>query len=89
MELRHGRYGALAVVTIVSAALGLFAVALVPLYVSKRRRDRRRLEALRVADAALEEAARASALQALLDSGERPSGNEPLPVSAEARYPAG
>jgi len=62
------RYGALAVVTNVSAAVGLFAVLLVPLFVSKRRRDRRRLDAMRLADAQQEAAARASALQALIDA---------------------
>ncbi|HEY0928328.1 MAG TPA: hypothetical protein VGE27_00295 [Gemmatimonas sp.] len=65
------RYGALAVVTNVSAAVGLFAILLVPLFVSKRRRDRRRLEAMRIADAQQEAAARASALQALLDAAAR------------------
>jgi hypothetical protein len=62
------RYGALAVVSNVSAAVGLFAILLVPLFISKRRRDRRRLEAMRLVDAQQEAAARASALQALLDA---------------------
>ena len=61
------RYGALSVVTNISAVFGLFSVILLPLYIGKRRRDRRKLEAMRAADLAQEEAARASALQALLD----------------------
>lgn len=64
------RYGALAFVTNVSVAVGLFSLVLVPLFIMRRRRDRRKLEAMRAADAAQEEAARQSALQAILDSGE-------------------
>jgi hypothetical protein len=63
------RYGALALVTNVSAVFGLFGVLLVPFYLSKRRRDRRKLDAMRAADEAQEAASRASALQALLDAG--------------------
>ena len=72
----RSRYGALALVTNVSAVFGLFGVLLLPLYIGKRRRDRRKLEAMRSADAAQEDAARASALQALLDAGTTP-GNTP------------
>ena len=61
------RYGALSVVTNISAVFGLFSVMLLPLYIGRRRRDRRKLEAMRAADLVQEEAARASALQALLD----------------------
>ncbi|WP_309670986.1 hypothetical protein [Gemmatimonas sp.] len=72
----RSRYGALSLVTNVSAVFGLFGVILLPLYVSKRRRDRRKLEAMRAQDLAQEQAARASALQALLDAGLDP-GLEP------------
>jgi hypothetical protein len=95
------RYGALAVVTNVSAAVGLFAVLLVPLFISRRRRDRARLEAMRAADAAQEAAAKASALQALLDAAGAASQEEPpletaevsdgppapLPMPPASRYP--
>lgn len=85
------RYGALAVVTNISAALGVFAILLVPLFISKRRRDRRKLEAMRAVDAAQEAAAQASALQALLDSAdaasEGPTDREPLPAVGADRYP--
>ena len=69
------RYGALSLVTNVSAVFGLFGVLLLPLYIGKRGRDRRKLEAMRAADAAQEAAARASALQALLDAGHTPGGS--------------
>lgn len=65
----RSRYGALSLVTNISAVFGLFGVILLPLYVSRRRRDRRKLEAMRAQDLAQDEAARASALQALLDAG--------------------
>ena len=55
-----------------SAVFGLFGVLLLPMYVSKRRRDRRKLEAMRAADLAQDEAARASALQSLLDAAAEP-----------------
>ncbi len=66
----HGRtrrqYGALALVSNVSLAVVLFGVLLGPLFVVRRRRDRRRLEMMRAHDAAQERAARESALEALL-----------------------
>jgi hypothetical protein len=83
------QYGALSVVTNVSAVLGLFSLLLVPLYVSKRRRDRRKLEAMRVADAAQEARERESALQALLEAQTALPDPAPLPGPADLRYPAG
>jgi hypothetical protein len=83
------RYGALSVVTNISAALGLFAIILVPLFISRKRRDRRKLEAMRTADAAQEARERDSALQALLDSTMAPPDPLPLPAPAEPRYPLG
>jgi hypothetical protein len=64
------RYGALSFVTNVSVAVGLFALVLVPLFIIRRRRDRRKLEAMRAADALQESEARQSALQAILDGAE-------------------
>lgn len=64
----RARYGALALVTNVSAAVGLFSLVLVPLFVIRRRRDRVKLEAMRAADARQEEAERQSALQAILEA---------------------
>ncbi|MBL0941066.1 MAG: hypothetical protein IBJ03_19460 [Gemmatimonadaceae bacterium] len=89
------RYGALALVTNVSAAVGVFSLVLVPLFVLRKRRDRRKLEAMRAADAAQEAAARESALQALLDMPEGgpedvpESEEEPLPTAPTSRYPQG
>ncbi len=68
------RYGALALVTNLSAVVGVFAIFLAPLFVSRRRRDKRRMEALRAADAVQEAAQRASALQALLDGASASDG---------------
>jgi hypothetical protein len=75
------RYGALSFVTNVSVAVGLFSLVLVPLFILRRQRDRRKLEAMRAADAAQEAAARESALQALLDITE---GDEPRPCPPAA-----
>jgi len=60
------RFGALALVANLSAALGFFALLLGPLFWMRKRRDRKRLEAMRVVDAAQERAARESALEAIL-----------------------
>lgn len=81
------RYGALSLVTNASAVFGLFGVILLPLYVSKRRRDRRKLEAMRAVDVMQEEAARRSALQALLDADARNDSVSPLPTRASSQYP--
>lgn len=68
----RSRYGALSFVTNVSVAVGLFSLVLVPLFLIRRRRDRRKLEAMRAADALAEEEARRSALQAILDGNGTP-----------------
>jgi hypothetical protein len=60
------RYGGLALVTDVSAGAILLGLMVGPLWWSRRRRDRRRLEAMRASDAAQAERDRASALAALL-----------------------
>ena len=62
----RARYGVFALVTNISLFVGLLAILLGPLMVMRRRRDRRRLEAMRAAEAAQEAAARASALAELL-----------------------
>lgn len=61
------RFGALSLVANLSAALGFFALLLGPLFWFRKRRDRKRLEAMRVVDAAQERAARESALDAILN----------------------
>ncbi|MGQ0714065.1 MAG: peptidase MA family metallohydrolase [Gemmatimonadaceae bacterium] len=60
------QYGALAIAADLSLAAAILMTIVVPLYMARRRRDRRRLEAMRAADAGAERAARESALAALL-----------------------
>ncbi len=95
------RYGALALVANVSVAVGGLGLLLGPLFVMRRRRDRRRLAAMRASEAAQEEAQRASALELLLGlpSAESSPGAEvvtvaaadavPLSAPPAGRYPAG
>lgn len=64
------RYGALAVMANMSLALGLLGIVIVPLYVIRRRRDQRRMDELREAEAAAERRAKADALAALLSAGQ-------------------
>jgi hypothetical protein len=77
------RYGALALVGNVTLAGLVALLAVFPLYVARRQRDRRRLAALVAADDAAERAARASAIEALL-RGDDESGfrDEPPPGPA-------
>ena len=60
------QYGALALVSNVTLAGLLLLFVLTPLYIARRRRDRRRLERMREADALADQAARQSALDDLL-----------------------
>ena len=71
------RYGGLALVGDVTLAGLLLLVIIVPLYVLRAQRDRRRMAALVEADRAAEAAARESAIEALLRGDEPPeSGND-------------
>ena len=68
-ERTRRRYGGLAL-TADFALLGLVGgVTLLPLWLARRRRDRRRLDAMRAADDAADRAMRESALAALLNEG--------------------
>ncbi len=60
------RYGALALVTDLSAASLLLLILLAPLYVARRRRDQARLAALRAAEEAQDARERREAIDALL-----------------------
>lgn len=60
------RYGALAVVADMSLLLFVVAVLMLPFFIARRLRDRRRLQTMLAADAAAERAEQASALAALL-----------------------
>ncbi|MEP6763686.1 MAG: hypothetical protein ABJB66_05200 [Gemmatimonadaceae bacterium] len=61
------RYGALAFFANASLAFGFIGILMGPLFWARRRRDKRRLEAMRAADAVAEALERASALEALLN----------------------
>ena len=62
------RYGGLALMGDLALAAGVVLIVLVPVYVQRRRRDQRRLDAMRKAEAEQERRARESALEALLSS---------------------
>ncbi|HUF30307.1 MAG TPA: hypothetical protein VMM77_06540 [Gemmatimonadaceae bacterium] len=70
------RYGALALFADLTLALGLMTLFILPLFIARRRRDRRRLAALVAADEATDRAARESALEELLKSEGRGLGGE-------------
>jgi hypothetical protein len=62
------RYGAIAVVADLALVASLLGLIVVPAYLSRRRREKRRLETLRIREADQERRARESALDALLDA---------------------
>lgn len=71
----RAQYGVLALVSNLTLAAVVFLVVLAPLYLSRRRRDRQRLQRMREADAAAEQAERESALRALLGENETKDGS--------------
>jgi hypothetical protein len=73
------RYGALALISEVTFGGILVGLAIIPLYVARRQRDRRRMAALVAADAAAERAARESAIEALLRGDDEPGSSEQSP----------
>jgi hypothetical protein len=68
------RYGALALFADFTVALSVLMILLLPLYVSRRRRNRERLAAMARSEAAVEQRERESALEALLASVTSTSG---------------
>jgi hypothetical protein len=62
------RYGGLALFADLSLVVFVLTLLVLPFYVARRARDRRRLRAMAAADAAAEELERRSALEALLES---------------------
>jgi hypothetical protein len=76
-ERTRRRFGGLALLANVTLAAGLLAVVVVPLYVVRRRRQRARLAALRLAEEAAERAARESALEELLRASTNPPSDPP------------
>jgi hypothetical protein len=78
------RYGALAAATDLTAASALFVALLFPLWVVRRRRDRRRLGRMLAADAEAERRARESVLEQLLLPAS-PAGPDSPPAADGAR----
>src|SRR6185503_7129988 len=74
------RYGALALASDVTLIGLLLIVAVAPLYVARRQRDRQRLAALVAADEAAEKAAKASVLEALLSGDDQPESGVESPL---------
>ncbi len=70
----RSQYGALALVSNVTMAGLLLLFVLTPLYVARRRRDRRRLEGLKEADAAADEADRSTIDELLAETPPLGSG---------------
>lgn len=71
------RYGALAVAADLSLVLFVVSVLVLPFFLARRLRDRKRLRAMLAADAAAERAEQASAIAFLLgEAGPPPAGNE-------------
>ncbi len=66
------RYGTLALLANLSLAFGVFVLVLGPLVYQRRKRDKARLQAMRVADAAQEAAFRQSMLDAMLAADHPP-----------------
>lgn len=67
------RYGGLALVADLTLVAGLLGAVVLPVYLARRKRERRRLETLRINEAAQAQRARESALDALLGGGDKNS----------------
>lgn len=77
LDRTRRRYGGLALFADVTLGAFVLLLMVAPLWLMRRRRDRARLAAMRVADAVAEERERASALEALLRSVESPPNPPP------------
>jgi hypothetical protein len=77
------RYGALALMGDLALAAGVVSLVLVPMYVQRRRRDQRRLMALRTAEEEQERRARESALESLLATVPVPEGRRSLDTPSD------
>ena len=73
----RSQYGVLALVSNLALAGVLVLFVLAPLYVIRRRRDRERLRRMKESEARADQAARESALEALLGGLPPPSGGSP------------
>ncbi|HTE48109.1 MAG TPA: hypothetical protein VK636_22890 [Gemmatimonadaceae bacterium] len=81
------RYGALALVGDVALAGLLMMVLVIPLYIARRQRDRRKLAALVAADEAAERVARSSAIDALLRGDDETEFGAGTPVEPPREPP--
>jgi len=73
-ERTQRRYGGLALFADVTLGGLVFSALLIPLYIARRRRERRRYEAMVAADALAEQRARESALEAMLNEEQGDEG---------------
>jgi len=78
------RYGALGIIGNFTLAGLILLLAVFPLYVARRQRDRKRLAALAAADEAAERAARASAIEALLRGDDESDSRDESPPSSRS-----
>jgi hypothetical protein len=76
-ERTRRRFGGLAFLANMTLAVGVLLLLILPLYLVRRERDRRRLAALRAADEAAERASRESALEELLRGAQSPPSAPP------------
>jgi hypothetical protein len=84
------RYGGLAALTDITLGALLVVVVVLPLYIARRTRDRRRMALLRAADEAADRAARESALASFIQpngdgGGLSATGNGPAPEPGDTR----
>ena len=77
------RYGGLALLADLTLAAGFVLMVIAPLYVARRRRDRRRMAVLVAADEAADRAARESALELILRAQPQ-NGGSPHPGDGSA-----
>jgi len=82
------RYGALAIFTDLTLGVFLLFLVVVPLYVSRRRRDRRRMRDLRAADVAAERRAREESVLDELLRDTLPAGAAPGGTPGDSTPPA-
>ena len=81
------RYGALAVAADLSLVLFAVSVLVLPFFLARRLRDRKRLRALVAADVAAERAERASAIAFLLGEAEPPAEGPGSEIDGDAEVP--
>jgi hypothetical protein len=81
------RYGALAVFADLSLVLFVVSVLVLPFFLARRVRDRKRLRSMLAADAAAERAEQASAIAFLLGEGAPPAAGQPMEMGDDPERP--